>query len=495
MVLTIRNASTSPVAEAGPNLSVDEGRSVILQGSGSANDNDALTYSWSQDSKLFFDNSSSATPTVTASSVTADTPITLTLTVSDGTDWHTDTMVLTIINVNNAEHLIVSTTFTDSIKSRGMLELKRAYDIAIYESGNSIYAAVAADGGGGGVQILNITDPYDIVATDQIGDSSTLELENAQGITVFTLGNHTYAAVAAWKDDGVQILDITNPYNITATDNIQDSENTDYELDGANAIDAFESGGHTYVAVASHIDHGVQLLNVTNPYNITATDSVDRGDHGGLTLLSAIDVSVFESGNHRYAAVVANHDDGVQMLNVTDPTNIRPIGKISGKDFAFERASAISIFESGGHRYAAVTARLDDAVQMLNMSNPSRMTGISNIHNNYFNGATDVITFESSGGIYAAVTAGDNDSVQILDVTDPTDPIRVSRIRDTTNLDYPTAIDAFESGGHRYVAVTASGSPGRVNIIKIGLDDDIEPPRIKIKGKALIIDKYRYAIQ
>ena len=85
-----------PTAEAGPDLSVDEGGSITLQGSGSDDDGDDLTYSWSQDSRLSFDNSSSATPTVTAFPVTANTTITLTLTVDDGTTSGEDTMDLTI---------------------------------------------------------------------------------------------------------------------------------------------------------------------------------------------------------------------------------------------------------------------------------------------------------------------------------------------------------------------------------------------------------------
>ena len=101
MVLTITNLNHPPVAEAGPNLSVDEGGSIKLQGSGSDIDGDQLTYSWSEHDLLTFDNRTSATPTVTASSVTANEEITLTLTVDDGTASETDTMVLTITNLNH----------------------------------------------------------------------------------------------------------------------------------------------------------------------------------------------------------------------------------------------------------------------------------------------------------------------------------------------------------------------------------------------------------
>ena len=61
-------------------------------------------------------------------------------------------------------------------------------------------------------------------ATSSITDGDDLELEGAWGITTFVSGGHTYAAVASSFDDGVQILNITNPLNITAAGNITDSD-------------------------------------------------------------------------------------------------------------------------------------------------------------------------------------------------------------------------------------------------------------------------------
>ena len=100
-------ANTPPVAEAGPPRSVNERGSITLQGSGSdpdGNDSD-LTYSWSQSPAtpvISFYDQNSATPEITAPSVTAETEIALTLRVDDGTDHDTDTMVLTILDVTAA---------------------------------------------------------------------------------------------------------------------------------------------------------------------------------------------------------------------------------------------------------------------------------------------------------------------------------------------------------------------------------------------------------
>ncbi len=50
---------------------------------------------------------------------------------------------------------------------------------------------------------------------DNISDDSSLLLSDPRGIAVFELSGSTYAAVTAYSDEGIQILDITDPYNIS----------------------------------------------------------------------------------------------------------------------------------------------------------------------------------------------------------------------------------------------------------------------------------------
>jgi hypothetical protein len=61
------------------------------------------------------------------------------------------------------------------------------------------------------------------------------------------------------------MLDVTNPYNITAVANIISSSNT--KLDGVSGIATFESRGYTYMAVASAFDNAVQIIraNIGSP--------------------------------------------------------------------------------------------------------------------------------------------------------------------------------------------------------------------------------------
>ena len=114
-----------------------------------------------------------------------------------------------------------------------------------------------------------------LTATDSITDGGTLELEGAWDIATFESGGSTYAAVASYDDSGVQILDITDPSDITAAGSITDT--TDLELEGAWDIAIFESGGRTYDVVASTPGGsglwGGQIIDAASLYKITAAGS------------------------------------------------------------------------------------------------------------------------------------------------------------------------------------------------------------------------------
>ena len=194
--------------------------------------------------------------------------------------------------------------------------LTTANGIAVFESGGNTYAAVTIYDVNG-VQILNITNPDSITAAGRITDGGTRELYGAYGITTFVSGGHIYAAVASYTDNGVQILNVTDPSNITAAGSIDDTDSSGLVLGGARGIATFESGDRTYAAVTASYDNGVQILDVTYPYGIIAADSIDDTD--SLELKGPRGITIFESGGRTYAAVTGNRDNGVQILDVTDP--------------------------------------------------------------------------------------------------------------------------------------------------------------------------------
>ena len=317
-----------------------------------------------------------------------------------------------ILNITDPSNV----TAAGSIGNTGTLELNGPSGIATFESGGSTYAAVAAYHDG--VQILNITDPSNVTAAGSIGNTDALVLGGARGIAVFESGGSTYAAVAAYDDNGVQILDITDPSNVTAADSIGNTGTL--ELDGAWGIATFESGGSTYAAVTAYYDNGVQILDITDPSNVTAADSIT--DAGTLKLNGAQGIATFESGGSTYAAVAAESENGVQILDITDPSNVTAAGSIGDTGApALGAAGDIATFRSGGSTYAAVAA-YKGGVQILDITDPSDVTAAGSIADTdalVLEGARGIAVFESGGSTYAAVASVDDSGVQILRLTDP----------------------------------------------------------------------------
>ena len=98
VIVTVKN-NLQPVADAGSALTVREGATVYLNGFGSSDpDGDAITYDWTISPSVTLKNANTPAPSFTAPGVESDTDYTLTLTVSDGTDTTTDTVVVTVRN-------------------------------------------------------------------------------------------------------------------------------------------------------------------------------------------------------------------------------------------------------------------------------------------------------------------------------------------------------------------------------------------------------------
>ena len=95
------SANSSPTADAGTTQTIQEGNAVTLNGTASDPDGDQLTYSWSHDSALEISlaDAGSLSPTFTAPQVDANTTVTFTLTADDGTDTHSDTVTVTIQDI------------------------------------------------------------------------------------------------------------------------------------------------------------------------------------------------------------------------------------------------------------------------------------------------------------------------------------------------------------------------------------------------------------
>ena len=85
-------------------------------------------------------------------------------------------------------------------------------------------------------------------------------LDGPRGIAVETIGGYTYAIVVSHKDSGVTIIDITTPSNPSIVASMYDSSTK--ELDQAKGVSIFTIGVSTYVVVGSTTDDGIEIIQI-----------------------------------------------------------------------------------------------------------------------------------------------------------------------------------------------------------------------------------------
>ena len=349
---------------------------------------------------------------------------------------------------------------TDKINDTHDLILNGASGITTFTTGGHTYVAVASHGDHG-VQILDVTDPDNVTAAGNITAGDTLKLNGASGITTFTTDTHTYVAVASHGDNGVQILDVTDPDNVTGVFNLH--------LDDARDITTFDTGGHTYVATTLNYD-AVHILDVTDPSTITVAGSID--DYGVLGSLYGI--TTFGNSTHTYVAVASHSKNGVHILDVTDPSTITAAGSITDDDdLILAKARGITTFGNNTHTYVAVASYGDNGVQILDVTDPSTITAAGSITDDddlILAQSYGITTFTTNTHTYVAVTSTLDNGVQILDVTDPGNVTAAGSIQKLSGNTHELAgaqdITTFGNSTHTYAAVASYGDSG-VQILRV----------------------------
>ena len=211
--------------------------------------------------------------------------------------------------------------------ANGFDKLDGATGVAMFTIGSSTYAIVVGELDG--VQIIDISDPTDIVAKDSEtdGENGFDELAGASGVATFTIGSSTYAIVTSMDDNSVTIIDISDPTNIVVTDTEIDGVNGFTELGTAVDVATFTIGSSTYAIVVAHDeragaidDNGVQIIDISDPTNIVAKDAETDGENGFNELDGAYGVATFTIGSSTYAIVIAQDDDSVTIIELNTGT-------------------------------------------------------------------------------------------------------------------------------------------------------------------------------
>ena len=383
----------------------------------------------------------------------------------------------------------------------GFDTLNGAFGISTIQIGSATYAIVVGNVDSG-IQIINVSNPAVPTAISSVTDGSTDSagntfdtLNRSVDVATVEINSRTYALATSGPDDGIQIIDITTPASPTVASSVTDGVGGFDELDGASSVTTVKIGSATYALVTSGNDNGVQIINITDPTNPTATSSVTDGVGGFNELDGARGVTTIQIGSATYALVAARDDDGVQIINITTPTTPTVTASITDGAGGFDRlngATDIATVTIGQSIYALVTANVDNAVQIIDITNPATPTPVFAVFDGLSDGtnifgelgeATSITTIKVGSFTYALVASAGDNGVQIIDITNPARPTAASSISDNsvdgdgntfTTLAGARDVATIRIGSEIYALVTAGTDDG-VQIIRVASQADSDP--------------------
>ena len=285
------------------------------------------------------------------------------------------------------------------------------------------------------------------------------ELDGPKGITVATIGSSTYALASAYDDDGVQIIDITDPFDPSPVAAMTDGEGG-FELAGARHITTAAIGPSTYAFVSSS-DGGVQIIDITTPSS--PTPAAFMSSALGTAFYDPRDLVTFAIGPSTYALVAGNSAD-IQIINITDPFNpnfVTAATSHAGINI-FDRVRGLDTAVIGPSTYALVAEYGGDAFRIINITDPSHPSPVATVHDSQdvkLDGATAVTAVTIGSSTYALVAAQSDNAIQIINITDPSHPSPVAFAQDGIGgfdrLDYPEGIATATIGSSTYAFVAA----------------------------------------
>ena len=393
-------------------------------------------------------------------------------------------------------------TILSEVEDDGDKMLKNPMDAAVTTIDGSTYVVVSAQEDG--VEIIDITDPANPVSVGSLSDDSNKNgcdstevcLDGANGNAITTIDGNTYVIIAASNDHGIEIIDITDPTNPTSVGRVGD-DGTRF-LAGAKEVGIYTTGGSTYAVVTSGNDDGIEIIDISDPTSPTPVGNLD--DDATRELAGAKGLAIETINGVEYAIVTGNTDDGIEIIDISDPTNPTSVGRILDDDnkngcdsdeVCLDHVKGVRTTTINDKTYAFASGQFDDGVEIIDISDPTNPTSVGRVVDTGANnnactvangerclGGVRQIAIAEVGGIgdtsgtHYMITAGRFDNgIDIFDISDPENPTHLVSVTDDDPNCSTDGDGGCELDGPSYIApITTIGTS--TYVVVTGQDDD-----------------------
>ena len=326
------------------------------------------------------------------------------------------------------------------------------------------------------VQIIDVTSPQIpvLVASIHDGLDGFYALSQPQDAETFTTDGRTYAVVAGQGDNAVQIIDITEPGAPVPAASIRQGQNGLDSMAYPTSIEIFVADGRIYALVSGPGERAAQIIDVTDPLSPAPVAPV--GDGQDWFAVTGRPEATFAADGRTYALLVDSY--ALRVIDVTDPHSSAAIATILGDDGAYwyypPYLDDVDVFTTSGGTYALVSG-FGDALTIIDITDPAAPERLSSVRGGLLNlpfttGSAEMKMFTVSDRTYALLPGSGDDALQIINITDPATPQRVASIRNGQDgfigLSHPLDMEMLTISGKTY-ALVADSLYGTVQILNV----------------------------
>ena len=289
----------------------------------------------------------------------------------------------------------------------------------VFGEATFLYVAAVGTGSGqaGGVLPFSINSEGRLTYVRNPGFLSISNLgQDVDDLITVKVGSKTFGYVTSSVGDALTGVDINN-FAVINEQTLNDSDNSNYELNGASGLATAVVNGNTYLYVAGFDDDGVTAFRVP----VTPSDGLSfvgkYSDSTSYELNGAIDVTTANIGGTHYLFVAGYLDDGVSIFRISNNGQLSHVDSISGS--ALNGARTVTTVEIVGATFLFVGAQLNDSISIYRINRNGIWSYIDNIIDNSsyeLNEVWDITTAVVDGNTYLFAAGYTDDGVSVFRV-------------------------------------------------------------------------------
>jgi|GEM_PF-4383318 hypothetical protein len=281
--------------------------------------------------------------------------------------------------------------------------------------------------------------------------------------SIFILGNYAYVGshggTGTAVDQDFIIFDISDPYNPTAVGGV------DFALSTAGTKAMFVRGKYAYMSnfnVDTYApDEDFFVFDVSDPTNPTHVGSLNIP---GLTN-GPFDIDI----NGNYAYLVTQGTNNLNIIDISDPTNMSVLGVYGGNCNEFYGVKVYDdqyVFTSGELTCDGYVA--DQGVIVFDVSDPTSPTPVGGYNSGGALSDADLDIDIVGRYAYVLARASTTKEFQILDISSSTNPIYVNGTDLNTGLQYPSKLVVY--GDYVFLGMD-NGGPNNEDLLVYNISD------------------------